>query len=92
MVNRKNVRTRGKIQLSKYFKNLREGDFVSVSIERSLTKGFPERLQGRTGKVKGKKGRAYIVSIREKNKEKEFIIPAIHLKKIKPIKKNDKKQ
>ncbi len=85
MVKRKNIRTRGKIQLSRYFQKFKEGDFVSVSIEKSLKKSFPERLQGRTGTIKGKKGKAYIVIIKEMRKKKEFIIPAIHLKKIKSI-------
>jgi large subunit ribosomal protein L21e len=91
MVNRKPIRTRGKIPLSKYFQDFKEGDFVSVVRERSLNYSSPKRLQGRTGKVKGKKGRAYVVIIKDQTMEKEFIIPAIHLKKIKPIEKNDKK-
>jgi large subunit ribosomal protein L21e len=91
MVNRKDIRTRGKIQLSKYFQDFEKGDFVSVVRERSLTSSFPKRLQGRTGKIKGKKGRSYVVAIKDQTKDKEFIIPAIHLKKIKPIEKNDKK-
>jgi large subunit ribosomal protein L21e len=85
MVNRKNVRTRGKLQLSKYFQNLKEGDLVSVIAERSEKITFPKRLQGRTGVVIGKKGRANIVKIKDQTKEKEFIIKSIHLKKIKPI-------
>lgn len=92
MVNRKQIRTRGKIQLSRYFQEFREGDFVTVIKEQSLASSFPERLQGRTGKIKNKKGRAYVVTIKDQAKEKQFIIPAIHLKKIKPIEKNDKKQ
>jgi large subunit ribosomal protein L21e len=91
MVNRKAIRTRGKIQLSKYFQDFKEGDFVSVVKERSLPSSYPPRLQGRTGVVKGKKGRAYVLAIKDQTKEKEFVIPAIHLKKIKPIEKNDKK-
>ncbi len=86
MVNRKNVRTRGKLQLSKYFQNLKEGDLVSVVAERSENVSFPKRLQGRTGVVIGKRGRANIVKIKDQTKEKEFIIKSIHLKKIKPIK------
>jgi large subunit ribosomal protein L21e len=85
MVNRKNVRTRGKLQLSKYFQNLKEGDLVSVVAERSENISFPNRLQGRTGVVIGKRGRANIVKIKDQTKEKEFIIKSIHLKKIKPI-------
>ena len=85
MVNRKNIRTRGKLQLSKYFQNLKEGDLVSVVADRSQRIDFPKRLQGRTGVVVGKRGRANIVKIKDQTKEKEFIIKSIHLKKIKPI-------
>jgi large subunit ribosomal protein L21e len=85
MVNRKNIRTRGKLQLSKYFQNLKQGDLVTIVAERSQKIDFPKRLQGRTGVVIGKKGRANIVKIKDQTKEKEFIIKSIHLKKIKPI-------
>jgi large subunit ribosomal protein L21e len=61
---------------------LKEGDRVSVIKELSEKSGFPERLQGRTGVVTGKKGKAYIVEIRDKNKLKKYIIKPIHLKKI----------
>ena len=88
MVNRKNIRTRGKLQLSRYFQNLKEGDLVSVVAERSENITFPKRLQGRTGVVVGKRGKANIVKIKDQTKEKEFIIKSIHLKKIKPIQKN----
>ena len=88
MVNRKNVRTRGKLQLSRYFQNLKQGDLVSVVAERSERIDFPKRLQGRTGVVVGKRGRANIVKIKDQSKEKEFIIKSIHLKKIKPMEKS----
>ena len=88
MVNRKNIRTRGKLQLSKYFQNLKQGDLVSVVAERSENITFPKRLQGRTGVVVGKRGMANIVKIKDQTKEKEFIIKSIHLKKIKPIQGN----
>jgi large subunit ribosomal protein L21e len=87
MVNRKSIRTRGKLQLSKYFQNLKEGDLVSVVVERSEKINFPKRLQGRTGVVVGKRGRANVVKIKDQTKEKEYIINSIHLKKIKPIEK-----
>ena len=92
MVNRKSTRARGKLQLSKYFQNLKQGDLVSVVAERSEKINFPKRLQGRTGVVAGKRGRANVVKIKDQTKEKEFIIKSIHLKKIKSIQKNDKKQ
>lgn len=87
MSKRKPIRTRGKIPLSKYFQEFKKGDSVAVVRELSLKGSFPERLQGRTGIVEEKRGRAYIIKIRDMNKEKKFLIEPIHLKKIKQIKK-----
>ncbi|HKZ33956.1 MAG TPA: 50S ribosomal protein L21e [Candidatus Nanoarchaeia archaeon] len=82
MVQRKKIRTRGKIQLSRYFQNLKEGDNVSVVRDVSIDSNFPERMQGRTGIVAEKRGRAYVVKIMDHDKEKKFIIEPVHLKKI----------
>jgi len=87
MVNKKPVRTRGKLQLSRYFQELNEGDFVAISREQSIPINFEKRLQGVTGIVEGKRGKAYIVKIKDGNKEKKILIEPIHLKKIKQIKK-----
>lgn len=83
MVKRKNIRTKGKLSLSKYFQELKPGEFVSIVRERSLPASFPVRLQGSTGVVDGKRGKSYIVKIKTQNKEKKFLIEPIHLKKIK---------
>jgi large subunit ribosomal protein L21e len=82
MVRKKSIRTRGKMQLSKYFQELEKGDFVSVVREWSMNCNFPERLQGRTGVVEGKRGRACVVKIKDQTKPKTFLIEPIHLKKI----------
>ncbi len=87
MVRKKSIRTRGKLQLSRYFQKFKEGDHVAVVRERSLTINFPERLQGRTGIVEEKRGKAYIVKIKDQTKPKQFLIEPIHLKKIKQIEK-----
>jgi ribosomal protein L21E len=44
-------------------------------------------LQGKTGVVESKRGKAYVIRIKDQNKEKRFLIEPIHLKKIKPPKK-----
>jgi len=88
MVNKKPIRTRGKLQLSRYFQELNEGDFVAISREQSVPVNFEKRLQGITGVVEGKRGKAYIVKIKDGNKEKKILIEPIHLKK---IKQNNKK-
>jgi len=85
MVRRKKVRSRGKLQLSRYFQELKEGDAVAVIKENSIKSSFPKRLQGKTGVVKGKQGKAYITIIKDQNKEKSFLIAPIHLKKIKQV-------
>lgn len=83
MANRKSIRTRGKIQFSRYFQELKKGDSVTVVCEKALHCAFPKRLQGRTGKVEKKIGKSYLIKIKDQTKEKGFIIPPIHLKKIK---------
>ncbi len=85
MVNKKPIRTRGKLQLSKYFQKFKEGESVAIVEERSQEINFPKRLQGRTGVIEGKQGRNYVVKIKDINKEKKFIIAPIHLKKIKTL-------
>lgn len=87
MSKRKKIRTRGKLRLSRYFQELKKGDFVAVIKEKSIKSSFPTRLQGRTGMVEAKRGKAYVVKIKDQNKEKQFIIEPIHLKKIKQTKK-----
>ena len=86
MGNKKSVRTRGKIQISRYFQKLEKGDSVAVVREPSVKSVFPTRLQGRTGSVDGKRGKSYIIKIKDQNKEKNFLIEPIHLRKIKQVK------
>ena len=78
----KKVRTKGKLPLSKYFQELKKGDSVAVVREPAVGASFPERLQGRTGVVEDKKGKVYIIKIKDQTKEKRFLIAPIHLKKV----------
>ncbi len=86
MGNKKSIRTRGKLQLSRYFQELSKGDFVSISREPAVQSSFPTRFQGLTGVVEGRKGKTYIVKLKDGNQSKEILIEPIHLKKIKQIK------
>jgi large subunit ribosomal protein L21e len=83
---RKPVRTRGKLQLSRYFQKLEKGDSVAIVREPAVKSNFPVRLQGRTGLIETKRGKAYMIKIKDSNKEKRFLIEPIHLRKIKQIK------
>ena len=88
MGKKKKMKERGKIKFSEYFKKLNDGDRVAIKEEKSVRATFPKRIHGRTGVVESKRGRDYVVKLNEFSKEKRFIVPAIHLKKIKNIEKN----
>lgn len=80
---RKNVRARGKISISRYMAEYNTGDKVALVAEPAVQKGlFHTRFYGLSGEVKGKRGRSYIIRIRDGGKEKTLIVPPIHLKKI----------
>lgn len=89
MVKRKKIRTRGKFSFRDFFQKFKEGDSVAVVRERGLRVNFPERLQGRTGVIEGKRGKAYIVKIKDQTKPKLYLIEPVHLKKIKQIEKKE---
>ena len=80
---KKPLRERGKLKFSRYFQEFKEGDKVAFVRELSVTTNVPERYQGRTGTIKSKRGKAYMVMIKDQNKEKSFLIEPIHLRKLK---------
>jgi len=81
-VKKKNIREKGKLKLSRMFQELKKGDRVAVARELAEKANFPERTEGRTGVIEGKRGKAYIVKIKIFNQEKRFIIMPIHLVKL----------
>jgi len=85
MVSRKKVRTRGKLQLSRYFQKLNVGDYVAIAREEAVQPRFPKRFQGITGIVEGSRGKAYIIKIKDGNETKRVLVEPINLKKIKQI-------
>tara|TARA_Y100000310_G_scaffold21263_1_gene20555 strand:- start:1779 stop:2072 length:294 start_codon:yes stop_codon:yes gene_type:complete len=72
----------GKLSISRYFQHFKEGEKVHLIIESSVHKGmyFP-RFMGRTGIIKGKKGKCYQVEITDGGKKKILISHPIHLKR-----------
>lgn len=82
MIKRKRLKTRGKIKFSEYFKELKDGEKVSVIRELSVQPKFPKQIQGRSGIITGKRGNSYLVKINDFNKEKLYIIHPIHLRRL----------
>ncbi len=82
MANQKNVKSRGKISLSKYFQEFKEGDRVAIVRDLSISSAFSDRIQGKSGVIIGQRGNAYIIKLMDGNKEKVHIIAPLHLKKL----------
>jgi len=83
MTKRKNVRMKGKIQLSQYFKKIKKGEKVAVVEEQSIPSSYPKRIIGMTGVVIGERGTCKVININDGNLPKTYIIHPIHLKKLK---------
>jgi len=83
MIKRKTLKSKGKIKLSRYFQDFEKGERVAVIKELALQPRFPQKLQGRTGIIDGKRGSSYILKIKDLNKEKIYIIHPVHLMRLK---------
>lgn len=85
MAKRKKIRTRGKFSFMRFFQKFKKGDIVALVKDFDFKSGFPKRMHGRTGVVSGHRGSAYTVKVKDFNKEKEYIVRPIHLKKMEQI-------
>ncbi len=87
MLKHKRLRQKGKVSLTKYFQNFDSGDSVAL-VKELAVQGvcFPNRMQGRTGKIVQKRGRAYVVEVNDYNMKKIFIVKPVHLKRIEDAK------
>jgi len=73
-------RNKGKISLTRYFQTFTAGDKVFLSVEPAVQKGmYYPRFMGKSGIIKGKRGRCYEVAINDIGKNKTLIVHPIHL-------------
>lgn len=81
---RKKPRKRGMFPLSKILYSYSINEKVLIDIEPSVHKGMPyPRFNGKVGEIIGKRGRAYIVQIRDGRKLKQLIVRPEHLRPLK---------
>lgn len=79
---RKQKRSRGKISITRYFQNFNAGDRVYLGVESAVQKGmYHPRFMGKSGIIKGKRGKCYEVSINDLGKEKVLVIHPVHLRR-----------
>ncbi len=78
---KRSPRERGKIPLTPRLIELNPGDYVDIIINPAVHRGMPhKRFHGKTGRVIGKRGRAYIVEVRDGGKMKTLIVRPDHLR------------
>ena len=74
---------REKFTVTKYLREFDIGSYVAIVIDPSSQKQPFHRFHGLTGKIIGKRGRAYIVEVRDGNKIKQVFAKPEHLKEVK---------
>jgi large subunit ribosomal protein L21e len=78
---KKKPRERGLPPLSRILQEFESGQFVHIDIEPSIHKGMPHpRFQGKTARVKEKRGSSYVLEVKEGSKHKTIIARPEHLR------------
>ena len=80
-------RSGSKVSVNKLLQEIPVGEYVQVNIDSSIHSGTPHRrFQGKTGVVTGRRGRAYLVKVKQLNQWCEITITAAHLRVIELVK------
>lgn len=79
----KRVKDRGLPPVTRFFKTFELGDLAAVNIEPSIHAGMPHHgFQGLTGRITGKQGDCYLLTVKVGGVRKEVLAGPVHLKKI----------
>ena len=72
-----------RVTITRTLKKLKIGSNVVVKLEPSVQKGMPHpRYHGVMGKIIEKRGKSYLLSIKDHNKEKTLISMPEHIKEL----------
>jgi large subunit ribosomal protein L21e len=78
---REKFRRTGRVPVNRFIKQFNVGDRIVIDIVSSSLEGMPfKRFQGLSGKIIEKRGRAYLVEIKDGNKLKTVMANPEHLK------------
>ena len=70
-----------KVSVNKLLQEIPEGKSVQIKVDSAVHSGMPfRRFHGLTGKVKGRQGAAYLVSVSHFGKPKTVLVGAAHIK------------
>jgi len=77
---KKSIRARGISPVSKSISEFEVGEHVHIILDPSIHHGMPNpKFHGRTGTVVDKRGRGYVLKVKDKNSLKEIIAFPEHL-------------
>ncbi|MFH1663401.1 MAG: 50S ribosomal protein L21e [archaeon] len=83
---RDTMKRRERTTVNKMLADIKDGQTVQVNINSRIHAGLPfRRFQGKTGVVSGKRGRSYVIKLRDGNKAKQLIVHPAHLKELKMV-------
>ena len=79
---KKELKNKGKISMTRYFQTFKNGERVFLGIESAVQKGvYHPKFMGRSGIIKGKRGKCYELKFNDLGKEKTLIVHPVHLKR-----------
>lgn len=79
----KRKRHRGKVTITRMLQEFKIGDKVRVIQEPAIHKGMPNpKFKNVVGEVIKKRGKAYIVKLKDLNKIKRVVSASVHLRKM----------
>lgn len=79
----KNIKERGMPKVNDMMKTFETGDLAAIIINPSIHDGMPHHgFHGYTGRIVGKQGDCYMVSIKVGGVTKNILSAPVHLKKI----------
>jgi|TARA_B110000495_G_scaffold93147_1_gene80502 large subunit ribosomal protein L21e len=80
---RKSKKDKSRLFINRIMHPYQEGDRVAIVLDGAQQGGMPHRrFQGKTGKIEGIQGRAYIVSVKDGNMHKTVVARPEHLRPI----------
>jgi len=80
---KKDKTDRRRLNINRVMHKYSEGDKVAIVLDGAQQKGMPHRrFQGKTGRISGSQGRAYVIQVKDGNMEKTVVARPEHLKPI----------
>ena len=74
---------RSRVFINRVMHPYAEGDHVAIVLDGAQQKGMPHRrFQGKTGKITGVQGRAYVVSVSDGDMKKTVVARPEHLRPV----------